>query len=332
MTAEVVSSSKAADRPLVSVVVVSYNYARYIEQCLESVAQQTHHPIQLIVVDDSSTDDSVEVIRQWAARTPLTVEVVVHESNRGMCAALNTGLARVRGVYVAPLSSDDYWKPEKLEIQVALFERLPPDYGVVYGGMERVDESGNRIPAVSTQAFYAPEGDVFRSMVSRPILIASSGLIKRSCFDLIGPCDELLCAEDRDMNLRLARRFRFAYSPERSTYRRVHVTSHGNRQRGTTAAVETGLLALSKHIGASNETDRFIKPTVLNMMITLYGAPGSRFDLCFERAFGAYRHPLLLCLKIARTLHVPGATVRFLWNSLLAIRRSVLILRRLPDA
>lgn len=122
----------------VSVVVPTYNRAGFIAESLESILDQTYRDIEVIVVDDASTDDTErEVLGLGDDR----VRYVRHDENRGPSAARNTGIRTAAGEFVAFLDSDDRWVPDKLEAQVARFSE---DSGVecVYSGWEWVREDG----------------------------------------------------------------------------------------------------------------------------------------------------------------------------------------------
>lgn len=116
------------EQPLVSVLLTSYNYARYVRDAIRSVFEQTYPAIECMIVDDGSSDGSPEVIRDAITGAPVPVEVIL-QSNRGQAAALNAAFARARGDLIALLDSDDSWRPDKLARMVT-FIREHPDGGV----------------------------------------------------------------------------------------------------------------------------------------------------------------------------------------------------------
>lgn len=110
----------AADKcPLVSVVIPTFNRAHMIRHAIESVVAQTYRPLELIIVDDASDDDTAEVIGKLELSIPLTF--LRHEENKGGATARNTGIDAARGEYIAFLDSDDTWLPKKLEKQIFTF-------------------------------------------------------------------------------------------------------------------------------------------------------------------------------------------------------------------
>jgi len=133
----------------VSVVVPTYNRAHLIQRSLESVLGQTHQDLEVLVVDDASTDDTEEVVRAFKDSR---VHYLRHDSNRGPSASRNSGIRASRGRYVAFLDSDDEWVPEKLERQLSAFASNPP-HGLVYCGWSWVRSDGSvRVSRVPDQA------------------------------------------------------------------------------------------------------------------------------------------------------------------------------------
>lgn len=109
-------------QPLVSIFVPSYNHARYIERCVASVLNQTYPAIELIVIDDGSSDDSPAILARLAQAHGFRLET---QANQGLAATLNRGLALANGKYFCPLGSDDIMLPEKTALQVAYMEAHP---------------------------------------------------------------------------------------------------------------------------------------------------------------------------------------------------------------
>lgn len=299
--------------PLVTVVVGSYNHAPYVEECLESVRRQTYRPIQLIIVDDCSTDDSVRVIRRWMETHQSDGQLIVHDANRGVSAVANAALSAATGKYVALLSADDAWAEQKLAQQVDLFEGLPDAVGVLYGGVCNIDEHGCASPRPPRS--HAPDEDIYRALVRRRnFIVASSTLVRRACFDMVGAYDESLLVEDFDMWLRLARVCRFVYSPDVSTYRRKHPSSFSALQRHGTPWLETVILVDLKQLGVDPELDAEVRQRLLRNLRTLYTRTDARFDYCMTRVLEKYRHPLLLCLRMFRKKKMPFVFVRVSWR------------------
>lgn len=140
------------ESPHVSVVLTSYNYAAYVREAIDGVFAQTYRPLDLIIVDDGSTDGSPEVIRAGVEHAPIPVRVIVQE-NQGQAAALNAGLALAQGEIICLLDSDDTWRPEKVAAMVA-FIREHPGGGVYQHQMER-GEAGAKQELLPNQDLFA---------------------------------------------------------------------------------------------------------------------------------------------------------------------------------
>src|SRR4051812_3217208 len=117
----------------VSVVIATYNHGRYLREAIDSALAQTHPPLEVIVVDDGSTDDTAEILQTYGGRIR-----AMRQANAGVAAARNAGLAAASGRYVGFLDSDDVWAPDKLARQLAVFDAQPA-LGLVHCGLERTD-------------------------------------------------------------------------------------------------------------------------------------------------------------------------------------------------
>ncbi len=133
--------------PLVSVIIPAYNHEAYIEECLDSVFNQTFHDFEIVITDDGSTDRTVEKIKRF---TDPRIKLFRHKKNQGACVAANNCLLNAQGQYIAMLSSDDAWKPEKLAIQVDYLESHPEIYAV-FSKITWIDEQSKPI---NTPDFY----------------------------------------------------------------------------------------------------------------------------------------------------------------------------------
>ena len=191
----------------VSVIIPTYNHARYIAQSIASALQQTHAPLEIIVVDDGSTDDTPAVLAAYS--DPVRV---FRQQNAGVAAARNFGVSKARGEYVAFLDSDDLWHPEKLQRQLERFQ-ADPELGLVHCGMETFDDATGRVVEVNVdgaEGWVAKEMLGFRKIV---VFAGSSILIPRRVFDEVGGFDvRLPPSEDWDLCYRIASRYRVGFA------------------------------------------------------------------------------------------------------------------------
>jgi glycosyltransferase involved in cell wall biosynthesis len=189
--------------PKVSVVLPTYNSACFLGMAIQSVLDQTFQDWELIVVDDGSTDNTRDVV---AAFQDPRIHYV-HQENRGAPAALNAGLRLARGAYVAFLGGDDRWMAEKLALQVAQLDGLPPQVALVYADLHLVNLENNTILGRFLDGREPPRGRVLNQLVRTEgsFIHPCASLIRREVFDRVGVFDEgLKTHEDWDLWIRIA--------------------------------------------------------------------------------------------------------------------------------
>jgi glycosyltransferase involved in cell wall biosynthesis len=180
---------------LVSVVVANHNYARYLAECIESVLGQTYANLELIVVDDGSTDSSVEVARRYERRDGRVR--LITQRNRGQAAAMNAGFAASSGRIVCFLDSDDYWMSEKVARVVEAF--AAGDYALVQHHHRVVDERSRPTGATFPRAGLT--GDILERYLTAnhtSYFSTTSGLAcRREHLERLFPLDERwrICAD-----------------------------------------------------------------------------------------------------------------------------------------
>ncbi|MEP7705691.1 glycosyltransferase [Paraglaciecola sp. 25GB23A] len=161
--------------PMVSVVVPMYNVEKYIEQCIESVLAQHFQNFELILVDDGCSDKTLQLVSQFSdSRIRL-----IRQQNRGLSGARNTGIDAARGLYIALLDADDYWKAEKLSAHIAHLNRNPK-VGVSYCPSLFVDDNGQllgigqypKLRAITAQHVFCrnPVGNGSAAVIRRSVL------------------------------------------------------------------------------------------------------------------------------------------------------------------
>ncbi len=206
--------------PLVSVVLTSYNHAVYLPQAVESVLGQTLQEIEVVALDDASTDGSQDILLGYRDR----IRVVLHESNRGTYATLNEGIALTSAPYIAILNSDDVWLPQKLEKQVEVIES-DPRIGLVHTGFRVIDAEGNPVRGnpLGIRFHPNPQGDLLADLLMRNLFITSSVLLRREGVERCGGfAEHLFGMGDWDLWLRLAEHYQVGYVPEALTLYRLH--------------------------------------------------------------------------------------------------------------
>jgi glycosyltransferase involved in cell wall biosynthesis len=189
--------------PKVSVIIPTYNQARYLLAAVQSVLDQTFGDLELIVVNDGSTDNTQQALTSFSdSRTRY-----IYQENRGLSAARNTGIMASAGEYIALLDSDDIWLPRKLELQVGLLDSHP-ETALVYSDAYLFDDQTSAITGKFLDGKGIFSGNVFRKLLSTQFIKPSTVAIRRSVFETVGYFDEAIReVQDRDMWLRIARKF-----------------------------------------------------------------------------------------------------------------------------
>jgi glycosyltransferase involved in cell wall biosynthesis len=194
--------------PSVSVIIPTYNYARFLTEAAESVLGQTFSDLELIIVDDGSTDNTVDVVRPYLSDDRVHY---IHQENRGLSAARNRGIRESRGEFIALLDADDVWFPSKIEKQVRLMGESP-DVGLVYCKAENVSEKGDALPGVPVPH---KENITYKDLMYFPLTNPSCVFIRKRIFDEVGLFDESFThLEDSNMWIRILRYYRSAYVDE----------------------------------------------------------------------------------------------------------------------
>jgi glycosyltransferase involved in cell wall biosynthesis len=216
-----------SEGPLVSVVIPTYNYARFIEATIESVIGQTCSDLEIIVVDDASSDDTAGVV---AAIADDRIRYLRHDVNKGPSAARNTGLAEASGTFVTCIDSDDTMKPRNLEVKAKVLQDTP-DVDVVFGNVEVVDADGTSLGIGNRRRAdeLLPQPVLLRRLLSGNPFHASATVVRRRAYDVAGTYrEDLRHAEDWDLWLRMACLFSARYVAEPLVRHRLHPASLRN--------------------------------------------------------------------------------------------------------
>ncbi|NDJ17111.1 glycosyltransferase family 2 protein [Myxacorys almedinensis] len=203
-------------RPLISVIIPAYNAESFIATTLQSVLTQTYPCLEIIVVDDGSTDRTVEIVQALAKTDPRII--LLHQANAGVATARNLAIQASRGEFIAPLDADDIWYPENLEKQLQVMLRSDESVGLVYAWSIYITEDDALTPTCQINCV---EGETYIPLLHGNLLgNASSCLIRRSCFERIGGYNAELKeqnaqgCEDWDLYLRIAEQYQFRVVPE----------------------------------------------------------------------------------------------------------------------
>lgn len=184
--------------PLVSVIIPTYNRAHFLGQAIQSALDQTYPQVEVIVIDDGSTDDTAAVVAGFGDRVRY-----VHQENSGVSAARNHGLRLARGATIAFLDSDDLLMPHKLETQIAYLEANPA-VGMVYASHEFIHEDGR----YHSTCRLHPSSATYHRLLAECKIALPSVLVRRSVLNAVGGFDETMrIGEDIDLWVRIARHY-----------------------------------------------------------------------------------------------------------------------------
>lgn len=206
------------EQPLVTVIAISYNHASYIEEALESVFNQTYPNIELIIIDDASSDTSAEVIE--SAIRGRFVQFFKNDTNCGNCKSFNRAFALSKGKFIIDFALDDLMYPTRIEKQVSLFQQSNETVGVVFTNVNLIDTGGNLLhthyPAFhhKSHASSIPVGNVFDAVLSQYYINPVGMMVRRAVLEKLNGYDESLSYEDFDFWIRSARTFEYRYIPE----------------------------------------------------------------------------------------------------------------------
>jgi glycosyltransferase involved in cell wall biosynthesis len=215
--------------PEVSIIMPNHNNERFLSAAIDSVMGQTFPDLELIIVDDSSTDGSAEIAKRYS-RTQSRIRVIQLDHQGGSAVARNRGIEASRGSKICFVDSDDVYSPRKLEAQLEAFNHAKQTV-VVYCDWWRIDETGNNL-GPSRRAHPRKSGRIFSDAMAQTYGGIVMCMIPRICFDKVGLFDEaLLWAEDLDLLLRLAGEFDFEY---------VDQALYGYRSHGTSKRMTAG--------------------------------------------------------------------------------------------
>ena len=235
------SSATAPAAPgTVSFVIPNYNHARYLGQAIESALAQTYPHVEVIVVDDGSTDDSGAVAAAYGDRIRY-----IYQRNAGLSAARNTGVQAAQGEYIALLDADDLVEPAYAERLLAVLAQAPAAAGA-YCGFRFVDQENRPLDRVESRTT-SPDA-LYGALLNGNYWVPESLLARRACYTAMGAFDTSLRAcEDWDVWLRFSRHYSLIGIDEVLIRYRVVVGSMSSDPR---RMLDNRLLVLAKHIGS----------------------------------------------------------------------------------
>ena len=203
-------------KPWVTVICTAYNHENFIDDALQSVIDQQYPNVELIIIDNASSDQTVKRIRSFIKKHS-AIRFIQNSTNIGLCRAFNQGLRLAKGKYIIDLSADDLLLPDRISRQVERFESLPDDYAVVFSNATYVNENrqflGYHYPIdeFGQSRITIPTGTVFQPVLASYFICTPTMMIRKQVLDALGGYDEDLSFEDFDFWVRSARQYKYDY-------------------------------------------------------------------------------------------------------------------------
>jgi glycosyltransferase involved in cell wall biosynthesis len=184
--------------PKASVIIPTYNHDRFVSQAVDSALAQTYPDVEVVVVDDGSTDQTRTQLAKYEGQIDY-----IYQENKGLSAARNAGILAARGDYFLFLDADDLVSSDKLELHVPLLEARP-DFGLVYSGWKYIDEDNTQVLG---EVRPGKQGQVLKDLLCRTLFFPpGAAVVRRECLDQVGLFDESCpAAADTDMWVSIAR-------------------------------------------------------------------------------------------------------------------------------
>lgn len=261
--------------PLVTICVPNFNKEKFVERTLFSVFKQTYNNIELIVIDDCSTDSSEEKIIDVLKKCPFNFQYFKNEINRGVCYTSNRGLKAASGKYFQILSSDDVILPFKIAHQVNILEKSSTNDAFIFSPIKIIDEDDN----VAVIDYYKkigynttpiPSGNIYKNLLEINFIPAPSLLIKTELIKNVGGFDETLHIEDWEMSLLLSRKFHVLYDETVTAHYRVEKNSLMHSEKSKVLIFDSLCKTLTKHTYQSKEFDKIIFKNISWFAMILY--------------------------------------------------------------
>lgn len=214
--AELTSQCAEVSPPLVTVLALAYNHERWVIQALDAIACQTYPAIELIIVDDCSSDSTAVLIEGWLRTTGRDATFIKNPVNLGVGGARNVALGHARGAFVTTAAADDFYEKDRIERQLASFAAAGDDVAVVYGDLREVDEDGVAFPSsVQRWQRQTPPADEFwfETLLQSNFVPSPAAMSRTRVVKSLGGWDEQLVIDDWDLWLRISCCHRLVYVP-----------------------------------------------------------------------------------------------------------------------
>ncbi|MDH3690925.1 MAG: glycosyltransferase family 2 protein [Gammaproteobacteria bacterium] len=303
----------------VSVIIPVYNSERCLQQALDSVLAQSWDDFKIIVVDDGSeTDTAAQVVAQTQQSSIRPIRYL-RQDNQGPAAARNQGLAMSDSEFVAFLDSDDTFDPNKLSLQVGMMTDLPKDYAFVTGGQRRYSQDTPTKTKIVLPSLV--DGDIYQALVKGDVRIPwtpGAHLFRRSALTAVGGFDpRLRYGEDKELLIRLARKFRVKTYREVVLCKRLH-----SRSLSTSLDQEILLESISYLVNKLKQSDPDLSEVVLN------GIHQTAIVSATIRSLSRQENPYRSIALIKKTVRRTGLSISWRARARIALAYALMLARQ----
>lgn len=220
---------KETKQALVTIIIPAFNHEKYVGQALLSAIRQDYANLEILVIDDGSTDRTADVIEDVLARSSNHREVkFIRQPNQGLSRTLNRGLEMAQGDFVQLLASDDAYLPAKTSVCVDRLAALPASVGAIYCDGYVVDEYDNRLMRFSEQFPRPFSSDTRKELLVGNWMPAMGLFYRKEALSTAGGFDESIEVEDWELLLRLTKLYRVLSIPDLLFLYRSHVSNYSN--------------------------------------------------------------------------------------------------------
>lgn len=220
---------------LVSVLIPLYNHEQYVNECLESIKNQTYNNLEIILINDGSNDNSEEVVHKWIANNPMIDITYILQENQGVTKTLNNMIGLAKGRYLTFCASDDMLQKKSIEERVEFlktnlsFKACIGDACVIDTHSELINESAMKV--LYRANYQRLQNNIVEELVLNWSFVGSTLLVQKDLFDFVGLFDEKLIIEDREFFLRLLSNNILGFLPSRVAYYRIHTSNISRKNR-----------------------------------------------------------------------------------------------------
>lgn len=270
------------NKPIISVIIPTYNNAAYLCEAIDSVLAQTYKDFEVIVIDDGSTDNTREMVKKYDGKIRY-----LFQENKGVSAARNIGIKMAIGDYIALLDDDDSWLTDKLLLQVFAIE-ANPEIAMVFTDVEAFDEKGivnSSFGRPSNPMLFDKEefrykmakttfddgavlkGNIYKDLLKCNMIVPTTALIKKRVFDIVGYFDNNLPVnQDYDLWIRISKRYPVLYLNKLTARYRVRDKSiSGKMGLREYRYREHDAEMLKKHLNTGSQKDKsFLRKRILD--------------------------------------------------------------------